>query len=256
MNPKGNDMRTNKRVLASLVGITATALLLTMPNVLAQDGNAVAAKPVEAKGDPYTLNTCPVSGEELGEGAITKEINGREARFCCTDCVGKFEKDTGKYWAIVDAKIIEQQLPWYPDMTCPVSGGKLGGMGDPLNYVYKNRLVRFCCAGCIKSFEKDPATYIAKIDEQVIAQQTAAYPLEKCIIAGGALDGMGGPLDKVYANRLVRYCCAGCIKSFKKDPVKHFATIDKAYGAHSPANTNTEEHEKKESDEHGHSHGG
>ena len=58
----------------------------------------------------------------------------------------------------------------YPLDTCVVSGEKLeGDMGSPVDYVYKeegkpDRLVRFCCPGCIKDFKKDPAQYIRKID--------------------------------------------------------------------------------------------
>jgi hypothetical protein len=58
----------------------------------------------------------------------------------------------------------------YPLDTCVVSGEKLaGGMGSPVDYVYQepgkpDRLVRFCCKGCIKDFKKDPAQYLKKID--------------------------------------------------------------------------------------------
>jgi len=64
-----------------------------------------------------------------------------------------------------DAEIIAQQKPSYPLDVCPVTGQKLGQHGDPVDYVYKGRLVRFCCSGCIGAFEKEPAKYLAKIDE-------------------------------------------------------------------------------------------
>ena len=40
---------------------------------------------------------------------------------------------------------------------------KLGAMGDPVDYVYQGRLVRFCCAGCIGTFQSDPLAYLKKI---------------------------------------------------------------------------------------------
>jgi hypothetical protein len=59
----------------------------------------------------------------------------------------------------------------YPLTTCVISGDKLegGDMGAPINYVYKeagkpDRLVRLCCKGCIKTFNKAPAKYLALID--------------------------------------------------------------------------------------------
>jgi YHS domain-containing protein len=52
-----------------------------------------------------------------------------------------------------------------PDLlkTCPVSGDKLGEMGKPLVFVYKDQEVKLCCKGCKKDFDKDPAKYIKLI---------------------------------------------------------------------------------------------
>ena len=52
-----------------------------------------------------------------------------------------------------------------PDLltTCPVSGEKLGEMGKPLVFTYKDQEVKLCCKSCKKDFDKDPEKYIAKI---------------------------------------------------------------------------------------------
>lgn len=60
--------------------------------------------------------------------------------------------------------------PAYPLDTCVVSGEKLGEMGAPVDYIYKqdgepDRLVRLCCKNCIPKFKKDPAKYLKLIDE-------------------------------------------------------------------------------------------
>ena len=47
--------------------------------------------------------------------------------------------------------------------TCPVSGEKLGEMGKPFTFAYKDQEVKLCCKGCKKDFDKDPEKYIAKI---------------------------------------------------------------------------------------------
>ncbi len=248
-----------------VLGFTAVTTAVTVTQAqMKTDMQPEAASP---KGDPYTLGVCPVSGDELGDEMVVKEYGGREVRFCCTDCIAAFEKKPDKFWKKIDAMEIKQQLPWYPMTTCVVTGNELkpSSMGDPVNYIYKNRLVRFCCGGCISKFKKDPAAFLAKLDEQVIAQQKENYPLKECIITGKPLvdTGMGAPLDVVIANRLVRFCCAGCPKKFKKDPVGFFAKIDKAYGDNLPTLKNaeaeamSEEHAGKDEHQHGnHDHGG
>jgi YHS domain-containing protein len=52
-----------------------------------------------------------------------------------------------------------------PDLltTCPVSGEKLGEMGKPLVFTYKDQEVKLCCKSCKKDFDKDPAKYMKLI---------------------------------------------------------------------------------------------
>ena len=48
---------------------------------------------------PYTLKTCVVSGDKLGEmgDPYVFEYEGREIKFCCKGCVKDFKKDAAKY---------------------------------------------------------------------------------------------------------------------------------------------------------------
>ncbi|MGF1573779.1 MAG: hypothetical protein ACFCU1_12005 [Sumerlaeia bacterium] len=64
----------------------------------------------------------------------------------------------------------------------------------------------------------NPTKYIEILNQAVIDQQTQTYPLETCAISGQPLDSMGGPIDVVIANQLVRICCAGCKKKVEADP--------------------------------------
>jgi hypothetical protein len=52
-----------------------------------------------------------------------------------------------------------------PDLltTCPVSGEKLGEMGKPFVFVYKDQEVKLCCKKCKKDFDKNPEKYMALI---------------------------------------------------------------------------------------------
>ena len=102
-------------------------------------------------------------------------------------------------------------------------------MGAPVNYVHNNRLVRFCCNGCKRGFKNNPAALLAVLDEAVIAQQKDAYPIDTCPISGQKLGSMGDPVDIVVANRLVRFCCSGCIGAFYKAPAVHLAKLNKAW---------------------------
>jgi YHS domain-containing protein len=46
---------------------------------------------------------------------------------------------------------------------CPVTGEKLGSMGDPYVLTHEGKQVKLCCEGCKEDFLKDPAKYLAKI---------------------------------------------------------------------------------------------
>ena len=52
-----------------------------------------------------------------------------------------------------------------PDLltTCPVSGEKLGEMGAPLVFTYKDQEVKLCCKNSKKDFDKDPEKYMKLI---------------------------------------------------------------------------------------------
>jgi YHS domain-containing protein len=117
----------------------------------------------------------------------------------------------------------------YPLDACPVTGQKLGKMGEPFIYNYKGREVRFCCQGCVKSFEKDSAKFLKQMDEAIVKAQKQSYPLTTCVVSGDKLGGeMGAPVDYVYKNQLVRFCCSGCVKKFQKDPAKYLKQISDA----------------------------
>ncbi len=179
---------------------------------------------------PYPFTTCLVTGKDLTgkEDAVTYVHEGRQLRFWCNMCLGKFKKDPSTYLKKFDRAIAKSQLPLYPVNTCVVSGMKLGSMGEPIDYVHKNRLVRFCCKGCIPKFEKDPDQYLAKLDKAVTAKQKFGYPLKTCVISGMKLGNMGEPHEIIYANRLVRLCGKGCVTAFKKNPAKYLAKVDEA----------------------------
>jgi hypothetical protein len=195
---------------------------------------AVAADPkLISDSQTYTLTTCPVTGQTLGAMGepVVETINGREVRFCCAGCVGKYRDNADEYGKKVDAAIIEQQKDAYPLDKCVVLGGPLGGMGEPVDYVYQNRLMRFCCAGCIQKFESDPAAYLAKLDAAVIEKERASYPLDKCVVDGEPLGDT--PVELVIGNRLVLLHSKACADAVRKNPATYISKIDAAAKADS-----------------------
>ena len=49
---------------------------------------------------------------------------------------------------------------------CPVSGEKIGTMGEGVAYEYEGKVYHFCCPMCIKDFKKDPQKYIKILEEK------------------------------------------------------------------------------------------
>ena len=185
----------------------------------------------KAVGDPYSLNTCAVSGEPIEEmsEAVVEVIDGREVRLCCNNCAKKIKADPAEGLKKVDAKMIKHQLAVYPLDTCLVSGEKVA-KEDAVHTIVANRLVQTCCDNCAKKIKAAPAEYIEKLDAAVIEAEKDAYPLKTCPVSGEKLGGMGDPVPLVVANRLVSLCCAGCKSKVTADPAKFIAMVDKAAG--------------------------
>lgn len=197
----------------------------------------LTAAPQDAQtrlGDPYPLETCIVSGVRLTQmgNPVVFMHNRRELRFCCDACVETFEKGPEKHLAALDKAIIRQQIDSYPLTHCvvkPEDPLEIEGAHDvSMTLVWNNRLVRLCCPGCEEKFLADPEKFIRVQNDAVIAAQKDSYPMNTCVISGGKLGSMGHVVDYVFANRLVRFCCAPCIEDFEKEPLKYLRQIDAA----------------------------
>ena len=61
-------------------------------------------------------------------------------------------------------------------------------------------------------------------EEKAKAQALAAsYPLKVCFVSDDKLDE---PVDALYGERLLRFCCKGCLRSFNKNPSKFLPKLD------------------------------
>jgi len=176
---------------------------------------------------PYPMDTCVVAGGELGSMGepVTLMHEGREVKFCCAGCDQEFLSDPDQYLAKIDAAAVEQQADRYPMDTCPVSDDPLGD--DPVDYVYDNRLVRFCCAMCVEPFLKSPGQHLTQLNDAAVEAQRSDYPARQCPVSGQALGSMGEPINMMVGDRLVRLCCAGCEGKLRDNPM---AMLDQVYG--------------------------
>lgn len=226
------------KLITAIVGATlALAVGLSAVNVQDTKAQETEAKEAAAKVvdeaamiaeqmPTYPMTTCVISGEPMEEGKAQSFLHeGRLVRTCCKSCIKAFKKDPAALMAKIDQAIVKAQAASYPLKDCAVSGEALGEMGDPVDVFHGTRLLRLCCKGCVKAYKKDPAALVAKLDAAYIAAQKPTYKATKCLVSGEDLGSMGDPVDMLYGNTLVRLCCKGCVKGFKKDPASYMAEL-------------------------------
>jgi hypothetical protein len=89
--------------LTNLLALIALALFVSACTPATEEGEEGEASTStgDAEVVAYTLDTCVVSGEELGSmgDPIVKTYDGVEVKFCCEDCVTEFEGEKDKFLA-------------------------------------------------------------------------------------------------------------------------------------------------------------
>jgi YHS domain-containing protein len=173
---------------------------------------------------------CPVSGLKLGgmgkPMAVT--IGNQTIYVCCASCIDTLKANPTKFLTTAPtlhvapatqadvAAITRQKL-------CPVMDEPLGSMGIPLKVSGLGRDVFLCCKGCLKSLQKEPQKYLAKLPPLPGATKLSVVKATKadarfvaaqelCPVMDKRLDAMGGPYKTVVEGRVVYLCCPGCAK--------------------------------------------
>src|SRR3954469_16652544 len=87
------------KILKSLTASIIAVSVLAGPFIALASDEKPATKP-----KPYTLKTCIVSREKLGEMGkpFTFVHEGREIKLCCPDCQKDFKKSPAKYVKKID----------------------------------------------------------------------------------------------------------------------------------------------------------
>lgn len=104
---------------------------------------------------------------------------------------------------------------------CPVTGAKLGSMGDPVKAKIGQEEVFLCCDGCVNG--KVNKDHWARIHANVAKAQ------DKCPV-------MNKPLPEnakwtIVEGQIVYTCCPGCEKKIEADPKAYLRKVDALYAA-------------------------
>jgi len=91
---------------------------------------------------------------------------------------------------------------------CPVMNS---AASEKFRTEYNGQYVYFCCQGCIKMFEKDPAGYIAKLSKE---DQDAVKANEVCPVTDDKITDRTRWVE--HEGRKVYFCCDGCVDTFKQ----------------------------------------
>lgn len=114
---------------------------------------------------PAALATCPVSGEAFVEAETIDYVHGtRYVKLCCAGCKKGVTKSADALFAKIDEAMAAEQRASYPLETCVVSGKPIDAATANETF-YGVTLVRFCCPRCPAAFEKNPASFVAKVKE-------------------------------------------------------------------------------------------
>lgn len=125
-----------------------------------QDTKAADSSKVKSTLAPQT--TCPVMGAPVNK-KIYADYKGKRVYFCCNMCPATFKKDPEKYIKKLASSGQSAETILVPQTTCPVMGGPIN---KDIHADYKGKRVYFCCNMCVATFNKEPETYIKKLESE------------------------------------------------------------------------------------------
>lgn len=168
---------------------------------------------------------CPVMKEPLPEDAESIVINGQTIFICCPPCGDKIKADPAAFTQQVNALYtasIRDRLRIAVQDICPVSGQKLGSMGEPLKVQVGEETVFLCCKGCLgKEIKRE---HWATIHNNVAKAQGI------CPVMGHELPK--SPKWTIVEGQVVYVCCPPCTKKLAAQPEEYLSKVDELYVAH------------------------
>lgn len=122
--------------------------------------------------------------------------------------------DPGKTGAAKNAKLDELLIK--AQKVCPVSGQKLGSMGQPVKTTLEGHTTFLCCKGC--TGKKPDPEHLKTVHANVAAAQEICPVMKKPLPKK--------PASFVVEERLVFVCCPPCTKKITADPEKYLTVVD------------------------------
>lgn len=167
---------------------------------------------------------CPVMGKPLPAKAKWTVVEGQLVYVCCPPCIDKIQREPTKWLAKVDvsyaaATMSHDDIRIATQKICPVSGKKLGSMGEPIKRRIGKEELFLCCKGCAKG----------KVDRAHWGTIHANFKK-----AQGICPVMKKPLPAkakwtVVEGQIVYICCPPCTKKIEADPKKYVAEVASLY---------------------------
>ena len=205
----------------------------------AEHWKTVQARMAKAQG------ICPIMEKPVDATMKSTVVNGQQVFVCCPPCIAKIEADVEGSLKKVNASYVSfiakerqaksDQLHATAQGICPVTGNKLGSMGEPIKVKVGEEEVAFlCCKGCVgKQIKAEHWTTI---------QTNLAKAQKTCPVMGKAVDA--SMKSTVVNGRKIFVCCPPCIEKIKADPATYVAKLD--------AQIAGDAHEHQEGDSHDH----
>lgn len=170
---------------------------------------------------------CPVMEKPVDTSMKSTVVNGQQIFVCCPPCIAKIQADiegslrkvNASYASFLKKERQEKsdQLHATAQEICPVTGNKLGSMGDPVKVKVGEEEVAFlCCKGCVGKQ--------IKADHWSTIQTNLANAQKTCPIMGKAVDA--SMKSTVVNGRKIFVCCPPCIEKIKADPATYVAKLD------------------------------
>ena len=174
----------------------------------------------------YTQTACPIAGEAFDSEQKAK-VGGVEVAFCCEKCKTQVEtaadlpaKAELVFGPAAFKRGFAKSDPEAASPTIDLSEVKC--LVDPKRLVkeefaadHRAGKIYFCCGGCLKAFQADPAKFSAQANMQLVS--TKQYTQSACPLADGEVDSSK---TVTVGGQEVAFCCGVCqgkVKSAKDE---------------------------------------
>ena len=104
---------------------------------------------------------------------------------------------------------------------CPVSGQKLGSMGQPIKAKIGDEVVFLCCKGCLSG--KVKSEHWTTIHANFAKAQRICPVMKKALPTN--------PKSTIVDGRIVYICCPPCAKKIQADSETFLKAVDELYAA-------------------------